>query len=488
MTYQDAVYEGAWVDNLRQGEGVWRSLNRQGGCHYTGSWVDDLPHGHGVAHYNDGSNYTGQWCRGSPGGEHGEMLFNDGKFYSGAWKDGKPDSFGTMWDPYGGKFTGEWQDGEPVSEGTYSSLAGGAYSGVWVSDQSQWKFKRTGDSVMSQHIGGGLIWGQESFTLTQVCVSPVLREKLIHWAELHHREEAIRFILQARAIKARCLKPPQPAFIRACHNLVEAFIKEGSPCEVNVPNAIRERAMAAAGKTVDCFSEIEKEVTKHLAANALDIFKVGKDEQPSALMREWAKEPFFYPPGRKEFAPLKSRLVFANLVGGPSTRRNSLRGIVTHRVLHRSEKEALAAARREAHISLTGQLSCEAAPVSQSDDYPSESCQPHRRSANMDGIRLLIETGQRSSIRRRGRGRQRGDDWEDQKMQRNRGKSLGRLQDARPQATRTPSPRRLTTRRAGRINTDLILKDLAQLQLQREGRIASLSPLGIRLEHSKSQG
>jgi hypothetical protein len=59
MTFQNGeVYCGAWVRDLRHGEGVHTFVD---GSRYEGQWENDALHGRGIFYYSDGSVFAGQF-------------------------------------------------------------------------------------------------------------------------------------------------------------------------------------------------------------------------------------------------------------------------------------------------------------------------------------------------------------------------------------------------------------------------------------------
>jgi hypothetical protein len=59
MTFQNGeVYCGAWLRDLRHGEGVHTFVD---GSRYEGQWENDALHGKGIFYYSDGSVFAGQF-------------------------------------------------------------------------------------------------------------------------------------------------------------------------------------------------------------------------------------------------------------------------------------------------------------------------------------------------------------------------------------------------------------------------------------------
>lgn len=76
-------YEGSWVEDLREGYGVYQYAN---GDRYEGEWKQDLRHGQGSYFYAEtGSKYVGLWKKGKMTG-HGEIIHKNHK-YVGKFKD-----------------------------------------------------------------------------------------------------------------------------------------------------------------------------------------------------------------------------------------------------------------------------------------------------------------------------------------------------------------------------------------------------------------
>ncbi len=76
-------YEGSWVDDVREGYGVYHYVN---GDRYEGEWKEHQRHGQGTYFYAEtGSKYVGLWRKGKMTG-HGEIIHLNHK-YVGKFKE-----------------------------------------------------------------------------------------------------------------------------------------------------------------------------------------------------------------------------------------------------------------------------------------------------------------------------------------------------------------------------------------------------------------
>jgi len=105
-----AKYVGEWkrFESVvkRHGKGVFTCNDFT----YEGCFEDDLFHGRGTLKNIDGSQYTGDFCRGTINGK-GEMRFIDGSIYDGQWRDGKMHGLGTFRTIKSESWYGMWNNG-----------------------------------------------------------------------------------------------------------------------------------------------------------------------------------------------------------------------------------------------------------------------------------------------------------------------------------------------------------------------------------------
>ena len=96
--WQDAKYEGDWVNGKREGIGQiifgWDRYGFSKGDKYEGEWYNDKIHGAGVMVYANGDKYNGKWGNNY---KHGEGIYTDryGSKFEGTW-DGQDRFKGTM--------------------------------------------------------------------------------------------------------------------------------------------------------------------------------------------------------------------------------------------------------------------------------------------------------------------------------------------------------------------------------------------------------
>ena len=105
------IYEGDFVDGIREGNGTYRYLN---GNVYSGKWRENRKHGMGKMTYNEKGEYNGFWENGR---RHGEGIFKypNGDSYSGWWRFGVKEGAGTYYFAETGmKMVGDWQEGTIV--------------------------------------------------------------------------------------------------------------------------------------------------------------------------------------------------------------------------------------------------------------------------------------------------------------------------------------------------------------------------------------
>lgn len=55
--YKDTYYDGNWVKNKKEGQGIYRSADGE----YRGEWKEDKKYGQGVLTLKNGQKYEGIW-------------------------------------------------------------------------------------------------------------------------------------------------------------------------------------------------------------------------------------------------------------------------------------------------------------------------------------------------------------------------------------------------------------------------------------------
>lgn len=108
------VYEGEWLDDKRQGEGVYTSMQGT----YNGYWEDDKPSARGEYKWINGDSYLGDWCKGKMHGI-GKFMTAYGDYYEGSWLDGYICGYGTYKWLNGESYCGEWLNGKKHGKGVY---------------------------------------------------------------------------------------------------------------------------------------------------------------------------------------------------------------------------------------------------------------------------------------------------------------------------------------------------------------------------------
>ncbi len=111
-------YTGDWVDNQRQGLGVFYYTN---GNRYEGQWVSNKRHGRGKMNYSNGDIYEGDWVNDERSGP-GILICENGNRYEGHWLHDKKEGPGRFYYRSTGKlYVGEWAEDVPRC-GTYTDL------------------------------------------------------------------------------------------------------------------------------------------------------------------------------------------------------------------------------------------------------------------------------------------------------------------------------------------------------------------------------
>ena len=72
---------------------------------YEGEWLNELRDGQGKQRWPDGSLYEGKWEQGKAQG-HGILYHADGDIYEGDWQDDKANGTGTYTHANGAKYIG----------------------------------------------------------------------------------------------------------------------------------------------------------------------------------------------------------------------------------------------------------------------------------------------------------------------------------------------------------------------------------------------
>merc|ERR1712100_490914 len=126
-----STYTGAYVANLKDGEGVFEYPD---GSKYQGNWRHDKRHGDGVYWYANGDIYSGEWKFGTKHGRgtfiHAESnakligTYVDGKYVKGKW---------VMSDA---TYTGGYKDNKPFGPGQFVFGNGNRQDGQYVAKEA----------------------------------------------------------------------------------------------------------------------------------------------------------------------------------------------------------------------------------------------------------------------------------------------------------------------------------------------------------------
>ena len=126
-------YDGAWTDDVKQGQGAMAFAN---GDRYDGSWNGDVRCGEGRCTFANGDTYDGHWHDDMRAGK-GTAAFHNGETFSGDWfsdlQNGLGDAFRIC--PQRGNYTGPWKDGQMTGDGGVFAYANGdRYVGSFAED------------------------------------------------------------------------------------------------------------------------------------------------------------------------------------------------------------------------------------------------------------------------------------------------------------------------------------------------------------------
>jgi hypothetical protein len=140
------IYEGAWENNLRNGQGIhyFPEDDENGREYYDGEWIDDKRTGQGTMKWLDGGRYEGAWENNLRNGQ-GIYYFPEDdvsgrEYYDGEWIDDKRTGHGTMKWLYGAIYEGAWENGSRHGQGIYyfpedSENGSDYYDGEWIDDK-----------------------------------------------------------------------------------------------------------------------------------------------------------------------------------------------------------------------------------------------------------------------------------------------------------------------------------------------------------------
>jgi hypothetical protein len=124
-------YEGDWVDNFRQGNGIYVAPNRN---RYEGSFVKGDFHGTGILQFASGDTYQGNWAKGKFEGK-GIYTFKNGSKYDGNFQKGTFEGVGTMIYVNGDRYEGAWQKNLRQGKGKLFYKNGERYEGDFKNEK-----------------------------------------------------------------------------------------------------------------------------------------------------------------------------------------------------------------------------------------------------------------------------------------------------------------------------------------------------------------
>jgi hypothetical protein len=139
MTYENAIYKGNWVKDLKHGEGKMMYHNKKGEKDdvYIGNWENDSKNGEGKMTYKNGDIYEGEWKQDEKEGEG--MMTYETSVYHGEWENDKKNGNGMMiYQHKDGKeeeYDGEWKNDIREGEGQMKYADGKIYKGKWKNDK-----------------------------------------------------------------------------------------------------------------------------------------------------------------------------------------------------------------------------------------------------------------------------------------------------------------------------------------------------------------
>eukprot|EP01051_Picozoa_sp_SAG22_P000536 SAG22_NODE_15_length_32914_cov_20.713546_10_plen_1879_part_00 len=139
-------YDGAWVDDKRQGQG--RCLFSNSDL-YDGEWHSDLRAGYGICTYACGDRYEGNWHADVRAGK-GSQTYDNGETYAGDWYQDVRNGLGNAFRiaPNRGTYEGEWVDNVMSGRGTFIYENGDKYIGELADDV------RSGEGSLVTAVGG----------------------------------------------------------------------------------------------------------------------------------------------------------------------------------------------------------------------------------------------------------------------------------------------------------------------------------------------
>lgn len=119
MTYLDgSVYDGEWVNGLRDGFGELRMANGQ---IYIGNWEKNKKNNNGTMFYPDNSFYNGNWENDQKNG-YGIFQYSNKSYYKGYWNNGVKEGYGFLYMYHGDYYNGYWKNDLPHNSEDYGKI------------------------------------------------------------------------------------------------------------------------------------------------------------------------------------------------------------------------------------------------------------------------------------------------------------------------------------------------------------------------------
>ena len=129
VSYSQEV--GCTSGNCADGKGKYVYTN---GFVYEGQFVDSLRDGLGILTEPNGNSYDGMWKADEMNGQ-GKYKWADGSSYSGEWKNGVRDGYGIFFFDNGDKYTGYFQNNQFHGKGKYTWADGSSQEGMFENGQ-----------------------------------------------------------------------------------------------------------------------------------------------------------------------------------------------------------------------------------------------------------------------------------------------------------------------------------------------------------------
>jgi hypothetical protein len=150
-------YFGNWVNGIREGNGTYKDYS---GLYYDGQWKNNRFHGKGKLIIPKNFTYEGNFENGQTHGQ-GKSVWDDGREYEGDWVQGQMQGYGTHTWPKSSaarRFTGWFYQGKPKGEGEFETDG--------LGDNSTILYKTKNWAVAANNGFGGAYTGSIEFRFT----------------------------------------------------------------------------------------------------------------------------------------------------------------------------------------------------------------------------------------------------------------------------------------------------------------------------------